>query len=142
MKTTKRFENAVMKLYNAFHENTLNATQCSACAVGNILGHGNWTCGSGFYYFVKNMDTPREFLLRGKNNSNYSEEELAMIEMKFIKAHGYEGYTDDSKNKDIQFKGLCAVVEYLAELDGIPNPMDYTKLFETENDKPIYELTF
>jgi hypothetical protein len=36
MKTTERFENAVMKLYNAFHRNELNANNCQMCAVGNI----------------------------------------------------------------------------------------------------------
>jgi hypothetical protein len=142
MKTTKRFENAVMKLYNAFHKNELDAMDCTACAVGIVLGHGKWYCGSGIDYLELGSDKPRDFYLHGNNNSNYSKEELALIEMKFILGVGYVGYFIDRKNKDAQFKGLCAVVEYLAELDDIPNPMDYTKLFESENDKPIYELNF
>jgi len=36
MKTTERFEKAVSKLYNAFHENRLDASDCEHCAVGNI----------------------------------------------------------------------------------------------------------
>lgn len=36
MKTTKRFDNAVTKLYNAFHNGELNAMDCTMCAVGNM----------------------------------------------------------------------------------------------------------
>lgn len=43
---------------------------------------------------------------------------------------------------NLRQKGFFAVVEYLCELDGIPNVMDYTCLFETENEKPKYELRF
>ena len=49
---------------------------------------------------------------------------------------------DLETDKEQQFKGLCAVVEYLCELDGIPNVMDYTSLFETKEGKPVKELTF
>lgn len=45
-----------------------------------------------------------------------------------------------TKNKELVFIALCAVVEYLCELDKIPNVMDYTKLFETENNQPKYSL--
>ena len=37
MKTTKRLEAALIKLYNAYHNNKLNPEDCTACAVGNIL---------------------------------------------------------------------------------------------------------
>ena len=36
MKTTKRFEEAITKLYKAFHEGTLDAMDCEHCAVGNM----------------------------------------------------------------------------------------------------------
>ena len=43
MKTPKRLENALVKLYEAFHNNTLNPEDCTACAVGNILdNHDSW----------------------------------------------------------------------------------------------------
>jgi hypothetical protein len=137
MKTTKRFENAVMKLYNAFHENTLDSFDCQNCAVGNICdNNSNWanarlTVSEGWDY---NNKIAKETALK----SNYSLKELEIVEGIFVKEVPYELKTD----KETQFKGLCAVVEYLAGLDNIPNPMDYTKLFETENNKPIYELTF
>ena len=43
MKTTKRFDLAIQKLYQAFHNNTLNPDDCKLCAVGNILDNNdNW----------------------------------------------------------------------------------------------------
>lgn len=144
MKTTKRFENAVMKLYNAFHENRLNAMDCTACAVGNLVGHGNWF---GCRFEDEDINNPTvdkktlHFFDFAVNKSGYSEKELSELEYIFLK-EWEKSKTIDGRNKDVQFKGLCAVVEYLAELDNIPNPMDYTKLFETENEQPKYELNF
>ena len=37
MKNSIRFENAIYKLYTAFHNKTLNPDDCKQCAVGNIL---------------------------------------------------------------------------------------------------------
>ena len=37
MQTPKRLEQALIKLYNAFHNNQLDPEDCTACAVGNIL---------------------------------------------------------------------------------------------------------
>ena len=39
--TTTRFDNAIKKLYTAFHNNTLNPKCCKQCAVGNILDHSD-----------------------------------------------------------------------------------------------------
>lgn len=146
MKTTERFEKAVMKLYNAFHSNELNAMHCDACAVGNICNNSsNWddlgifassTHWEGDY---QDYVTQEEKLIAKEviKETGYSEQELVQVEILFLNACEYKKGT-----KDQQFKGLCVVVEYLAELDNIPNPMDYTKLFETENEQPKYELNF
>ena len=141
MKTTKRFDKAVTKLYTAFHEGTLNAFRCQACAVGNIVGHGNWFgfsgCGLEDGKFNKNTSNHFEY----PNDSYYSPKELREIEYLFLNA-----WNGDCKlngyDKERQFKGLSAVVEYLCELDRIPNVMDYTCLFEVEDNKPKYELQF
>lgn len=66
--------------------------------------------------------------------SGYSVKELAKIEMVFLNK------ILKDETKESQFKGLCAVVEYLCELEGIPNVMDYTCLFQTENNEPKYKL--
>ena len=145
METTKRFENAVMKLYNAFHENRLEAYDCTACAVGNICNNTSEWAKMTIPY-RENGSFSQEVV------EGYSIPELAEIEYRFMfgrnKKHSHLNHllfksgeiSDFGLVKDVQFKGLCAVVEYLAELDNIPNPMDYSKLFETNNDKPIYEL--
>ena len=127
MKTTERFDNAVTKLYNAFHNGELEMEDCKKCAVGNIVGHGNWTCGSPSAYILDKKPI-RDMFIR-QNESGYSKENLAKVEWLFIMAHNDWNDTD----KKAQFKGLCAVVEYLCELDGIPNVMDYKSLFEYDD---------
>lgn len=143
MKTTKRFDEAVTKLYNAFHENRLIGMDCKACAVGNICNNSDeWN--NITYKFLLNYNLEDNLNILGFGYSAY---ELITIEMIFL--FGYKEYKGRKKysnhdntiiDKEQQFKGLCAVVEYLCELDNIPNVMDYTKLFETENDKPKYQL--
>lgn len=140
MKTTKRFDNAIKKLYTAFHEGTLDAMDCEHCAVGNIVGHGDWHMH--FCNGIEIGNKPRKIycgLYLAPKSKDYNKKELERLEFVFLcewaKAESNNGF-----DKDIQFKGLCAVVKYLAELDNIPNPMDYTKLFEIENNKPKYEL--
>lgn len=129
MKTTERFEKAVTKLYNAFHEGTLNAFACEACAVGNIVGHGNWAFQNvvdfSVYKAIYKEPVP--------NDSGYNVDELMKIEKIFLLNFPIEErclFNGNGRDKNNQFKGLCAVVEYLCELDGIPNVMDYSSLFE------------
>jgi hypothetical protein len=147
MKTTKRFENAVMKLYKAFHENRLNATDCTACAVGNICDNSDdWKNNFGHALcldynnglILKLEEYPKTKTAYFKNG--YNQDELHNVEKVFLNYWLNKPHSSGKTDKDLQFKGLCAVVEYLAELDNIPNPMDYSRLFETQNDKPIYEL--
>ena len=139
MKTTERFDNAVSKLYKAYHNNRLNAFDCKACAVGNILNNDmSWDNG---------YIGARQFNESHLQLSGYSQIELNTVELKFMR--GTNTTFQDAKfrhklnepNKETQFKGLCAVVEYLCELDNIPNVMDYTKLFESENNEPKYQLS-
>ena len=148
MKTTKRFEEAITKLYKAFHEETLDSMNCKHCAVGNICNNSkNW----GIYSNTA-ITTPEEL------KTGYSRVELNNIESYFLygsididnrlflnnisNLDVEYGESTIEKQKELQFKGLCAVVKYLAELDNIPDPTDYSKLFETENNKAKYELIF
>jgi len=134
----KRFTEAVSKLYNAFHGNRLNAWNCEACAVGNICNNNtSWAV-------VVTPGASKEFgnIQDGEkliSQTGYSTKELFTIEEIFLAS--FDGFRD-GKNKDKQFKGLCAVVKYLCELDNIPKIMDFTSLFETENDKPVKKLQF
>jgi hypothetical protein len=133
----KRFTDAVSKLYDAFHSNQLDVDDCEACVVGNIIGHGEWLCGDNRY--ITGMEI-QPFDLFGPNDSGYSVIELSQIEYRYIVSLGEAGYYEN--DKETQFQGLCAVVQYLCELDEIPNIMDYTSLFETKEDKPVNELSF
>ncbi len=146
MKTSIRFENAVSKLYNAFHENRLNAFDCSACAVGNMCDNNeNWS-----EYFGNAVSlTPDQYItsvypypeVKNQYNYNgYNQDELFEVEKIFLNV--WIGQNHDSGTcKELQFKGLCAVIKYLCELEGIDNIMDYTCLFTTVEDKAVVELS-
>lgn len=146
MKTTKRFENAVTKLYKAFHNDELRAEDCSMCAVGNICDNrSEWmyiirTNTRQGYFRQEIHPIPNDYLgqigLKLITNTNYNIKELATVERVFLK------HTLNKENKETQFKGLEAVVKYLCQLDDIPNVMDYTSLFEYDNNTPKKELQF
>jgi len=147
MKTTERFENAVSKLYNAFHENRLNAMNCQACAVGNICDNSeDWKDSFGHALILDNNNFITEMeecpIVREPYFKNgYNQNELHNVEKAFLSQWINKSYNSGKTDRELQFKGLCAVVEYLAELDNIPNPMDYSKVFETENESAKYQLT-
>lgn len=142
MKTqlTPRLEHSITVLYNAFHNGTLNAFDCKACAVGNIVGHDKWSMNAidvdGSAFKLVN----RASIIFPYSNY-YSGFELFEVERIFL-SEWVKNKTLAGFDKEIQFKGLCAVIKYLCELDGVENVMDYTKLFETENNEPVYELQF
>ncbi|NRA91388.1 MAG: Na(+)-translocating NADH-quinone reductase subunit F [Psychroserpens sp.] len=148
MKTPNRLENAIKKLYVAFHNNELHPECCKSCAVGNILDrtdawkhlsdyHGSTTLN---YVGVVHQNLGRRF-------NGYTPYELLQIEATFLRACNYQlplsrdhFKPDNPQDKELLFEGLCEVVKFLCRLDGVPNVMDYTRLFETENDKPKYDL--
>ena len=137
MKTTARFEAAVIKLYTAFHSNTLNPECCKQCAVGNILNqtaqwkhlsdeHGSLNLN---YIGLVNQRFGRRF-------SGYTPLELLQIEHAFLKGCGYQlplnhknSKPEHATNPDNLFKGLSYVVEVLCKLDNLPNVMDCSKMF-------------
>lgn len=145
-KTTKRFENAIKKLYTAFHDGTLNAFSCKACAVGNLVGHNNWFMHSidrGLTGSRLNFASDCQFQYPSyyRNDSGYNDSELLVLESVFL-TEWVKQNSRDGKDKEIQFKSLCASIEYLAALDNISNPLDYSKLFEYDKDlEPKYELS-
>ena len=157
MKTTKRFDDAVTKLYKAFHNNELQAMSCTACAVGNICdGKDGWhrafKYNSPDAYFDKCIHEKKSPKWKGylnelknngiieglyQNESGYSIVEIAKIEWLFMIPY----LRSDEETKETQFNGLIAVVKYLCELDGIEDVTDFTKLFEYDNEnKPKYQL--
>jgi len=136
----KRFTDAVSKLYNAFHKGELNALDCEHCAVGNMCNNdGGWMeVNSG----LNSRPIPKKY----EKITGYNIFELNTIETLFMfgvrKARlEISGHFASDGTTESQFKGLCAVIEYLCELDNIPNIMEYKSLFETENNTPKRELS-
>jgi len=141
----KRFTDAVGKLYNAFHKGELDAMDCKYCAVGNICNNNkSWDnlgiFASNTFYNDGSLDWYTEdsqnYALKVIKKTGYSPLELQQVELLFIKNCGFKKGT-----KNEQFKGLCAVVQYLCELDNIPNVMDIQSLFEYENETAKRELS-
>ena len=149
MKTSNRLELALTKLYEAFHEGSLNPGCCNHCAVGNICDN------SDSWIHLTNAHGSLSLSYLGELNENldrkhfgYLPSELLLIESTFLQACGYSvplmlGSRKPTKpqDKELLFDGLCATVALLCKLDNVPNVMDYTKLFEFEDDMPVYELS-
>ncbi|WP_439128631.1 Na(+)-translocating NADH-quinone reductase subunit F [Polaribacter sp.] len=148
MNTPKRLENALVKLYKAFHNNTLNPEDCTACAVGNILDNfDSWKHLSNDHGSLELSYVGRVHQNLGRKFNGYSPQEIVQIEKIFLEACGFKTplchYNQKPQNptdKEVLFNGLCSVVAFLCKLDNVPNVMDYSKLFEYENNQPKYHL--
>jgi hypothetical protein len=140
MKTTVRFENAIKKLYTAFHTNQLNPEDCAACAVGNILDRKDfWKHLSDDHGSLQLNYVGRFHEYSGKRFNGYTPSELMKIECTFLEGCGYElPYRHNHKRpkdptcKEVLFNGLCAVIEELCRLDGIDNILEYQSLFNAK----------
>lgn len=149
MTLSPRLEHALSKLYNAYHNNTLNPEYCTKCAVGNICNNLEfWQHLTDAHGSIKLNYVGLVNQNFGKRFFGYTPLELLNIEAEFLKGCGYElpingtnRKPKDPKNKSILFNGLFATIAYLCQLDKVTNVMDYSKLFETKNDKPRYKLS-
>jgi len=148
MKTSKRLEQAITKLYIAFHNGTLNPECCKACAVGNICDNTdtwNYLTDEHGSLNLSHIGMLNENF--GRKIHGYSPKELLKIEIVFLKGCGFGvPLTFNSKkpdkpiSKELLFNGLNATVGFLCKLDNVHNVMDYSKLFEFKNNSPKYEL--
>jgi len=148
MKTSPRLEQAITKLYLAFHRGALHPECCKSCAVGNICDNTdtwNYLTESHGSLKLSYLGILNENL--GRKIFGYSPKELLQIEFIFLKGCGYSlplgrgsKRPENPTNKDLLFNGLCDTVEFLCKLDHVPNVMDYSKLFEFVNDTPKYKL--
>lgn len=148
MNTPYRLEQAIIKLYNAFHNNRLNPEDCTACAVGNILDNlDSWKHLSNDHGSLNLSYVGRVHQNLGRKFNGYTPLEILQIEKVFLEACGfaiplchYNKKPLNANTKETLFNGLCAVVAYLCRLENIPNVMDYSKLFEFEDNMPKYHL--
>ena len=149
MNTSPRLEQAIRKLYTAFHNGNLHPECSKSCAVGNICDnteawkHLTDQHGSVVLNYVGKVNEAF-----GRKINGYSPLELLKIEAVFLQGCGYSvplhhrgTKPKDPTSKETQFNGLCAAIEYLCELDNVPNVMDYSKLFEIDtNQNAVHEL--
>ena len=144
MKTTARFNQAIEKLYNAFHNNTLNPECCNQCAVGNILDNTDaWQHLSNFHGSTQLNYLGLVHQNLGRKFNGYSPIELLQIEATFLKACGYalplhHTHKKPKRTPENLFNGLEAVVKLLCQFDNVPNVMDCSILF---NFKPETKVT-
>lgn len=148
MITTTRLESALKKLYTAFHNNTLNPECCNQCAVGNIMDNRNsWKHLSDSHGSLKLNYVGLVHQNFGRKFNGYSPLELLKIEAAFLEGCGFQlpihhknNKPENPTDKDVLFNGLSEVIKLLCEFDGISNVMDYTKLFDYQNESYKFEL--
>ena len=148
MKTTRRLEQALIKLYNAYHNNRLNPEDCTACAVGNILDNlDSWKHLSNEHGSLRLNYIGSVHQNLGRKFNGYSPHEILQIEKVFLNACGfktplchYNPKPQNPRSKEVLFNGLNAVVTLLCSLDNIYNVMDFSKIFKQENGEPVYQL--
>jgi len=144
-----RLDRAITKLYEAFHNNTLNPECCKQCAVGNILDHTDaWKHLSDAHgsLNLNYVGVVHERL--GRRFNGYTPLELLQIERTFLQSCGYKlplrrhSNPDKVVSKQDMFEALSDTVAFLCHLDGAQNVMDYSKFFEFIDDKPVHQLQF
>ncbi len=151
MKTTERFDRAIKALVKGFFNETLIASNCCACAVGNIVagGFGGEVIPyrGGFAMLLNGkisrvngewfVPTDEVVLRQCIDASGYTLKELRRIERVFIEATAK--FYSDFKSNEANYHGLMAVVDVLLEIEGM-NKQDrqYHDLFKyTEDFKPV-----
>lgn len=148
MNSSRRLEQAITKLYKAFHNDELHPECCQQCAVGNILDNKDaWKHLSDDHGSLNLNYLGLVHQSLGRKFNGYSPLELLQIEAAFLKGCGYSlplhhkgTKPTNPTNKDILFYGLCDAVAVLCQLDNVTNVMDYSKLFVVDNDKLRYGL--
>lgn len=148
MSTSYRLDQALQKLYKAFHSNQLYPECCLQCAVGNILDHtDSWKHLSDHHGSLKLNYLGLVHQNLGRKFNGYTPLELLRIEASFLEGCGYSlplhhlgKRPKNPQNKEILFNGLCSTVALLCALDHTDNVMDYYKLFELVNDQPRYVI--
>lgn len=145
---TRRLEQALTKLYNAFHNDQLEPECACGCAVGNILDRKDaWKHLSDDHGSIVLNYVGKVHEALGRTFNGYKPSELLLIEKTFLDACGYQTplrhnqkRPTNSSDKDLQFNGLCAVVSLLCELDKQPDAMRLSSLFDRVDNNASYTI--
>lgn len=155
MKTTERFDRTVNVLYAAFSNGTLDAMDCKHCAVGNMCDNSRAWVGTNISIGEKGRVSP---YFPAAEKTGYTHDELSIIEHVFLygtktkdncrrfsntisTSYVIDGYQSREKQRELQFKGLMAVLDYLAELDGITTPSSVIAEFKEALEAPVFTTT-
>lgn len=143
MKTSRRLDLAIQKLYNAFHNKELHPECCQLCAVGTILdGTDYWKQLSDHHGSLQLNYIGQVNEAFGKRFNGYKPSELLLIEQTFLKACGFvvplhhnnPKPANPTTDEDLMFNALYEVVKLLCKLDHVPNMMDhYIQLGQSMN---------
>lgn len=151
MKTTKRLDTALEKLYTAFHNNTLNPECCKHCAVGNICNNiDSWKHLSDDHGSLQLNYVGLVHQNLGRRFHGYTPLELLNIETAFLKGCGFKtplnhrnSKPEFTTSKERLFNGLSAAIAYLCALDEIENVMDHSQLLSKFEESNIeFESSF
>lgn len=134
-----RFTNAVDKLVEAFFDGTLEAGDCSKCAVGNICdGNEAWksafqTRHHGQTQYFKRNNWPnaqhQEWAQNAIESTGYSVEEMARVEKTFEKAGLDVKYDENANSMEDQYNRLMAVLDVLMDIEGIDEAPEVRERF-------------
>ena len=139
----KRLEQALDKLYTAYHHGLLDPEDCLHCAVGNICDRQDfWKNFTNLHGSVQLSYVGLVNEKFGRRFYGYSPLELLQIEAVFLKGCGYH-FTSRQRLKkpavqitsEMMFEGLCHTVTFLCALDGVENVMALYQKFDFETVK-------
>lgn len=137
MKNKELFDRTIQILVKAYFKDVLDATECTACAVGNIVAENmGYNITPDFYWSDGNDDkiwAAWQVIVWGQNSAaaanrrkrakaeilstGYSSKELGRIESAFMFAH-----KEDKKTRDKVLIGLLAVVDVLCDIHEMNDP--------------------
>ena len=150
MIATRRFEEAVTKLYQAFHSGELNPECACQCAVGNICDNSDrWKYLSDDHGSLQLNYVGKVNEAFGRRMNGYLPSELLRIERAFLQGCGFQVPLRhdhfkpvNSLDKEIQFNGLMQAITLMCQMDGIKNITDYTQLFHSHSTDHENHVSF
>ena len=148
MSLPNRLQQALDKLYMAFHNGTLHPECCMQCAVGNILDNNDsWKHLTDIHGSVKLNYLGMVHQNLGRKFNGYTPLELLQIEAAFLEGCGYSGPIDrsckkpqDPTSKDTLFNGLSNAIALLCELDGVANVLDHIKHLQVDSLQSLHHM--